>query len=161
MNRSITHQSVLIALAFSGGLLTTGSVFAADANSEQPTIQSLTPAEVASGALTPKTEHGIHYVSGGIGIEERGWLAQHGHEYNVHATFAVAQGGSFVADVAVVIKDAKGNTLLTTTANGPKFLANLKPGSYTLIATHDGQSLTRTVTVTAKERQNLGFGFKS
>ncbi len=161
MNRSSIHPSMLIALALGGSLWASGTVFAANADNEQPTIQSLTPGEIASGALTPKTEHGIRYVSGGIGIEERGWLAQHGHEFNVHATFAVAQGGSFVADVAVVIKDAKGDTLLSTTANGPKFLADLKPGSYTLVATHDGQSLTRAVTVAAKGRQYLGFGFKS
>ena len=153
------NRSVLLALVLSGGLVVAGGAFAA--NPEQPTIRSLTPGEIASGALTPHTEHGIRYVSGGIGIEERGWLAAHGHEFNVHATFALAKGGSFVADVAVIIKDSAGKTLLTTTANGPKFLAVLKPGRYTLSATHDGQSLSRAFTVNEKGTQFLGFGFKS
>ncbi|WP_407275031.1 T9SS type A sorting domain-containing protein [Halothiobacillus sp. DCM-1] len=153
MNRSIPLVLALV------GYTAAGMAWAA--NPEQPTIQSLTPSEISSGALTPHEAQGIRYVSGGIGIEERGWLAQHGREFNVHATFALAQGGSFVADVRVEIKDASGKTLLTTTANGPKFLAALKPGAYTLVATHDGQSLTRQFTVGAKGTQQLGFGFKS
>lgn len=153
------NRSILLSLVLSGCVVAPGSVLAA--NTEQPTIRSLTPSEVASGALTPQTDQGVRYVSGGIGIEERGWLAAHGHEFNIHATFAVAQGGSFVADVGVVIKDAQGKTLLTTTANGPKFMAELKPGRYTLVATHDGQSLSRQFTVGAQGAQQLGFGFKS
>jgi hypothetical protein len=146
--------TTLIAL---GGTVVLPAAWAA--NSEQPTIQSLTPHEVASGALTPETANGITYVSGGIGIEERAWLAEHGKEYNTHATFAVVPGGEFVADVSVQILTHDGKMVLKTTANGPQLMAQLPAGSYQLIAHHDGQVLKRAFTVAGSARQTLVFGF--
>ncbi|MHB8920158.1 MAG: hypothetical protein ACYC3A_08165 [Halothiobacillus sp.] len=153
-----TLVSTALAAAVLGGFVGVQSAWAA--NPEQPTIQSLSPSEVASGALTPQMDNGIHYVSGGIGIEERAWLAAHGQEFNTHVTFAVVPGGEFIADVKVQIVDGGGKTVLDTTANGPQLMAQLPAGKYQLAATHDGQTLKRAFTVSGKARSTLVLGFK-
>ncbi len=160
MKRSIPFLSAraLATLLALSGAMVLPSAWAT--SSEQPTIQSLTPNEVASGALTPETANGIRYVSGGIGIEERAWLAAHGKEFNTHATFAVVPGGEFVADVQVQILAGDGKTVLNTTANGPQLMAQLPAGGYQLVATHDGQTLKRAFTVSKAARSTLVLGFK-
>lgn len=164
MNQSMTFlpqrarallTTVLMVL---GGTVVLPAAWAA--NAEQPTIKSLSPSEVASGALTPQIVNGVRFVSGGIGIEERAWLAEHGKEFNTHATFAVVPGGEYVADVQVQILAVDGKAVLATTVNGPQLLVELPKGSYRLVASHDGQTLNRSFTVSKAARSTLVLGFK-
>ncbi len=127
---------------------------------EEPSMKSLTPAEVASGALTPQVQQGVRFVSGGIGIEERAWLASHAREFNTHLTFAVVPGGEFVADVHVRISDASGKHILNATADGPKLLIQLPEGRYQVEATHDGQVITRSFAVTKERPVQVSIGFR-
>jgi hypothetical protein len=129
--------------------------------SEEPSIHSLSPAEVQSGALTvEQSTGGIRYVAGGIGVEERAWLATHAAQFNTHITFAVVPGGAFISDVHVGITNAKGASILDTTAQGPKLLVELPPGSYHLTATHDGQTIHRTFAASSQGHAVLDIGFK-
>lgn len=157
MNMNRLH-ALVVASALIGTPLAVvaGSVSAA----EQPTIESLTPAEVASGALTPQVQGGVHFVSGGIGIEERAWLASHAREFNTHLTFAVVPGGEFVADVHVRISDAKGKSILDATSDGPQMLVQLPVGHYQVEATHDGQMIKRSFAITGKRSERVTMGFK-
>lgn len=126
---------------------------------EEPSIQSLSPSEVASGALTPEVKNGIRYVSGGIGVEERAWLAKHAKNFNTRLTFAVVPSGEFVSDVHVKITDKAGKPVIETTANGPQLFVQLPKGHYKIVATHDGQPVTHSIDVTGKPLQ-ITFGFK-
>lgn len=157
MNMNRLHSLVIASALIGTPLISVaGSAVAA----EQPTIESLTPAEVASGALTPEVQGGVHFVSGGIGIEERAWLASHAREFNTHLTFAVVPSGEFVADVHVQISDAAGKHVLDATANGPQMFVQLPEGHYQVVATHDGQVITRALMVTGKRSERVTFGFK-
>lgn len=157
MNMSRLH-SLVIASALIGTPL---AVVAGTASAaEQPTIESLTPAEVASGALTPQVQGGVHFVSGGIGIEERAWLASHAREFNTHLTFAVVPGGEFVADVHVRISDAKATPILEATSDGPQMFVQLPVGHYQVEATHDGQMIKRSFAITGKRSERITIGFK-
>ncbi|MBD3815063.1 MAG: carboxypeptidase regulatory-like domain-containing protein [Halothiobacillus sp.] len=148
-------------LVIAGALISTQMVWAAGPTaSEEPTIGSLTPAEVASGALTPQVQGGVHFVSGGIGIEERAWLAAHAPEFNTHLTFAVVPGGEFVSDVHVRISDAKGTPILEATSDGPQMFVQLPVGHYQVEATHDGQTIKRSFTVADKRSVQITIGFK-
>lgn len=157
MNMNRLHPLVI-----AGALICSPLVWAAGsaAASEEPTIESLTAAEVASGALTPQVQQGVHFVSGGIGIEERAWLASHAREFNTHLTFAVVPGGEFVADVQVRISDTSGKHILDATADGPQMLVQLPVGHYQVEATHDGQVITRSFAVTEKRSVQVTIGFK-
>lgn len=138
-----------------------GSAAVADVP-EEPSIHSLTPAEVQSGALTiEQGQDGIRYVSGGVGVEERAWLAAQESKFNTRLTFAVEPGGAFVSDVRVEIRNAQGKMVLQTTTDGPKLLVALPAGAYQLDATHDAQTMHRAFTVVAGKHIALGFGFKN
>ncbi|OZB74421.1 MAG: hypothetical protein B7X37_05715 [Halothiobacillus sp. 14-55-98] len=151
----------LYSLVIAGALISAPMVWAAGPTaSEEPTIKSLTPAEVASGALTPQVQGGVHFVSGGFGVEERAWLAAHAREFNTHLTFAVVPGGEFVADVPVRISDAKGALILEATSDGPQMFVQLPVGQYQVEATHDGQAIKRSFTVANARSVQITIGFK-
>jgi len=66
------------------------------------------------------------------------------------------QSGNYVADVQVVIADAKGKTLLDATSAGPWFLANYRR-HYQIVATFAGNAVKRTVTVGTANLQTVDF----
>lgn len=91
---------------------------------------------------------GIHYVSGGIGLDEEARLSARRHEFNLKLLFTLAEG-NYLADVDVTVADAKGARLIADRANGPFFMAKLPPGQYTVTATHEGRTQMRRVNVGA------------
>ena len=100
----------------------------------------------AMAAMQPATQHGISYISGGIGQDEANAIRGQFGRYNLHLTFA-ARGGAFLADVQVSISDAAGKTLVQATADGPYLLAAVPPGSYRVSATAGGATQQPSVTV--------------
>jgi len=91
----------------------------------------------------------ISYISGGIGLVEReAFLARQG-EFNLKLVTSVVSG-NFLADVQVMIESAGHQPMLRTTMDGPFLLAKLPPGTYTVRATFQADTLTRTVNVPAR-----------
>lgn len=163
MIESLRIKSGLCVLAAGAAMGLLGVSSAAVAGvPEEPSMHTLTPAEIQSGALTIERGHdGVRYVAGGIGIEERAWLAAHATKFNTRLTFAVVPGGAFIADVQVRIRNAQGRDMVDTTAQGPQLMAELPPGTYQLTATHDGQSVHRAFTLASHGHVALNLGFKS
>jgi hypothetical protein len=79
----------------------------------------------------------VESLSTGVGVQER--VAHQG--YSLLLTFAEAQG-PYVANVAVEIKDADRNVVLTTMSSGPWLFAKLPPGDYTVVATRSTGAVT-------------------
>jgi L-amino acid N-acyltransferase YncA len=94
----------------------------------------------------------VPYLSGGVGADAREELLAKEKEYNLKIVVA-ERSGDYLAGVKVVIESARKEPVLDTTMEGPILLAKLAPGTYTIRAVNDGQTLTRTVTVPA---QGLG-----
>jgi L-amino acid N-acyltransferase YncA len=94
----------------------------------------------------------VPYLSGGVGADSREELLAKEKEYNLKIVVA-ERSGDYLAGVKVVIESARKEQVLDTTMEGPILLAKLAPGTYTIMAVNDGQTLTRTVTVPA---QGLG-----
>jgi len=90
----------------------------------------------------------IAYISGGVGKPEREQLQALEKEFNLKLVFAQANG-KYVANVRVVVSDAKGRKLLEHVANGPFFMARLPAGEYSIAATFAGSTQTRKVEVAA------------
>src|SRR5262245_25394349 len=74
-----------------------------------------------------KTDNGITYLSGGIGLDERETLSQVGQGYDLKLGFA-EKAGNYLSDVEVTIKDARNNTILEAISQGPWFFAKLPTG---------------------------------
>ncbi|UUZ63619.1 carboxypeptidase regulatory-like domain-containing protein [Polaromonas sp. P1-6] len=80
-------------------------------------------AEAAMG-LTPKTEDGITYVSGGIGAGQAQAMKNMRKDYNLQLTFAEKGTGEYLADIKVNLQDAMGKKVLETVSPGPLFTQN-------------------------------------
>jgi hypothetical protein len=68
-------------------------------------------------------------------------------EYNLRLLFAVEGTGEYLADVPVIIQNRQGQSVLEVTARGPRLLAQLPPGSYTVTVESGGKVSSRPVSV--------------
>ncbi len=96
------------------------------------------------------------HISGGVGADARENLLAKEKEYNLKI-IAAEKSGDYLANVKVVIESARKEQVLDTTMEGPILLAKLAPGTYTIRATSDGQTLTRTVTIPARGLRQVDF----
>jgi hypothetical protein len=121
-----------IAIAVALGPLALGAAFA-------------TPA-----TLPPVQKSGtVEFMSGGIGQDESRAIEMASREWPLTLEFAAKDQhrSDFAAEVNVVIRDAKGHTLLQTASTGPFVLARLTPGRYDVEATLGGRTLHETVVI--------------
>lgn len=97
-----------------------------------------------------QTQGSVQFVSGGIGEGQSQALQKASSQYRLALTFAQRGDGGrgvYLADVPVLITDAKGATVLNTTSQGPYLLANLPAGEYTVKASSGGIEKTQKVKV--------------
>ena len=105
-----------------------------------PTTESLAKETLPGVMITEgKTPRGFPYLSGGVSSNEREIIEELGKAYNVKLSFAEKRG-PYLADVRVVITDAKGAEIITITTNGPLFYIQVPPGNYSVKATFNGVS---------------------
>lgn len=117
----------------------------------------------AQAGMPPVKHQGsVEYVSGGIGIDESEAMKAASGNYPLALTFAAQRGGKadYVADVAVVIRDAQGKSVLQVTAEGPYMLVKLPAGSYRISATFDGKAQERQVSVQDSSTARAMFEWK-
>lgn len=108
---------------------------------------------VTSGAFAqapmpqPQMQGTVAYLNGGAGDEEVQYVKQSIKDYSMALAFARAASprAEYVANVAVTVKDGKGNQVFEVPAVGPYLLLKLPAGSYAVTATYQGQVQTRTV----------------
>ena len=81
------------------------------------------------------TASGFPYIAGGIGSDERNKMEEMGKDFNLKIAFAV-DDGSFLANIDLVIEDAKGQLVIATKVPGPWFFIRLTTGTYTIKATY-------------------------
>jgi hypothetical protein len=105
-----------------------------------------------------QTQNGISYVSGGVGYLSQQAMKRLARDFNLRLSFAV-RDGSYLADIPVTIKYRQGNTVLETVSPEPLFYASLKPGRYTVMASANGQTRTRQVSVGAKSPAVINFAW--
>ena len=111
---------------------------------------------VLVGAITQARAADVPYVSGGVGADSREELLAKEKDYNLKIIVA-ATSGDYLADVKIVIDSARNERMLDATMEGPILLAKLSPGTYTVRATSDAQTQTRTVTIAAQGLRKLDF----
>ncbi|HVO82783.1 MAG TPA: carboxypeptidase regulatory-like domain-containing protein [Syntrophobacteria bacterium] len=90
------------------------------------------------------TSHGIAYMTGGVGADERADMARTARDFNLKLVFA-EPSRPYLADVRVEIRDKSGTKLVDTSSDGPWFFARLPDGQYQVIVDHAGKKEERTV----------------
>jgi hypothetical protein len=98
----------------------------------------------------------VPYISGGVGADAREEILAKESEYNLKIVVA-ATSGDFLADVKIVIESARNERVLDATMEGPILLARLTPGTYSVKATSDAQTQTKSVTIPAQGMRQLDF----
>ena len=111
---------------------------------------------VLMGAITQARAADVPYISGGVGADSREELFAKEKDYNLKIIVA-ATSGDYLADVKIVIESARNERVLDATMDGPILLAMLTPGTYTIRATSDAQTQTRTVTITSQGLRQVDF----
>ena len=101
----------------------------------------------AAALPQPKTEHGVTYLSGGIGEDESAAMKAEAKHYPLSLVFSAGKYGEYLARVPVTIKDYAGKMVLDTVSKGPILLVSLAPGRYTVTATRDGKTLRQAVDI--------------
>ena len=102
---------------------------------------------------------GTDYLNGGIGTEEADRMRAMSADFPVQMTFAERNQGSdeFVADVQLRVTDGSGRTVIELPSQGPIFLLQVPPGSYTVEAEHGGEVKMQRFDVAAGRHDRLGF----
>lgn len=135
----------------SGGAADSPSSGASGLQTEAGAELRSSPAPVAQ--LQPQTQDDVTYLCGGVGQEEVSYMKQEARGYDLMLTFA-ARDGTYLADVDVDIRDAKGNTVLQTNCDAPIMLVDLpRSGTYRIHADAAGYQLDRTAKVQDKARK--------
>ncbi len=99
-----------------------------------------------TGHAAEVAKDGVNYTSGGIGINSQERLNARASEFNLKLVFTLNEG-NYIADVNVMLTDAKGRKVVEHTADGPFFMARLPAGQYNVAATYDGKTVTRKISV--------------
>ncbi|WP_232219938.1 carboxypeptidase-like regulatory domain-containing protein [Pseudogulbenkiania sp. MAI-1] len=92
-----------------------------------------------------QTQGQASFISGGIGADEVAAMKAVRQDYNLRLLFAAKGSGEYLADVAVVVRNARGDTVLDTVAKGPFFYARLPAGQYQVSASYQDKSQARKV----------------
>ena len=121
----------LVTILVLGSSLSAVTPASAVARSQQPT---------PPGILMATSDGGVHFLMGGVGLDERESLEILGADYNVKFVFA-ERSGDYIADVSVVIDDLHGKSLAQVVTNGPWLYLMLSPGSYRVKATYAAKTM--------------------
>ncbi len=85
-------------------------------------------------------EHGVDYVTGGIGSEEVEAMEAFKSQFNMYFLFSEGKAGRLVDDVSVSILDSKKQPVFNVEHAAPRLLLNLPNGTYTVVATYLGNT---------------------
>ena len=88
----------------------------------------------------------VDTMSGGFGADNRAEMKTMAKDYGLKLTFALTSG-AYVGEVGVKVMDGSGSTVVDEVSSGPWFYADLGSGKYTVKATYNGKTVTRTVNV--------------
>jgi hypothetical protein len=92
-------------------------------------------AETLPGTLIIRgeTRDGFPFLMGGFGEADRERMDAMSRDYNLKLTF-VDRSGNYLSDVAVVVKNDKGEEAVNLDTQGPWFYVKLPPGEYAVRA---------------------------
>ena len=93
-----------------------------------------------------RTDRGVEFISGGVGISERNVMEGLEKDYNLKLIFAKING-KYLSCIKVLIQDPSGDILLETTTEGPWLLAKLPVGAFKITAICEGRSKSRAVMI--------------
>jgi hypothetical protein len=115
------------------------------------------PGMGAKGMYQQGTYEGTHWISGGVGENEREYLlALHAADNNLKLEFAVSDG-TYLGDIDVVIAKPDGEVVMKARSNGPWFMTKLPAGTYEVQVSGFDQTFDASVSVPATGLKTVVF----
>jgi hypothetical protein len=114
----------------------------------------------AQNSIVVETITATTYVNGGVGKDEEVALHRIAKEFALRMTFSERKDGEFLADVPVVIADARGNPVFELPNAGPMLYVMLPNGKYKVSARFKGRTESQEVTLAGKDGKDLYFHWK-
>lgn len=118
---------------------------------------------MAMAQLPPiQTDNGMKYIQGGVGLGESDAIKADSKNWPLELTFSKANGqqSEWVSNVLLVIKDTKGELVLSHQINGPMILIGLNPGKYYIESSYEGQVKNTSLTIKNGVHQNISIQWK-
>jgi hypothetical protein len=100
------------------------------------------PRNAGTGDIPVEQDHGVAYVSGGVGQDEATAIRGLATGYNMRATFTT-RSGEYLSGVNVQVLRTDGSTVFAATSDGPYLFARLPQGHYRIVASVDGAERSR------------------
>ncbi|MEP7208174.1 MAG: hypothetical protein ABI920_14650 [Casimicrobiaceae bacterium] len=114
----------------------------------------------AQDSIVVETLTATTYLNGGIGKDEEGMMRRVASEFPLRMTFSARKEGEFLADVPLVIADARGNPVFELPNAGPMLYVMLPDGKYRVSARFNGMTESQDITLTGKSGKDLNFNWK-
>ena len=114
----------------------------------------------AQDSIVVETFTATTYLNGGIGKDEEATMRRVAKEFPLRMTFSERKDGEFLADIPVVIADARGNPVFELPNAGPMLYVMLPNGKYKVSARFKGQTESQEVTLSGKDGKDLYFHWK-
>lgn len=118
------------------------------------------PAQAQDELIIVEPAHSTMYLNGGIGKDEAQYMQKIAKDFPLRMIFSERKDNEFVADVDVLITDAKGSPYLQLSHAGPMTYAMLPAGKYRVTARFNGKVETRDVTLDGKSGRDVYFHWK-
>jgi hypothetical protein len=116
-------------------------------------IAATTPAQNLF-AISPQTNFGITYASGGIGDDERSEMHAMKNGYTLLLKVA-AKSGHYLGDVDVTFRRAGGEIAFESRLDGPWLLVNLPIGAYDMSVTSGGTNQRKKIRIDKGARREV------
>lgn len=100
------------------------------------------------------------YMNGGIGQDEQARMKRLAPDFSLRMTFSEHKDGEYLADIPVLITDARGNPVFELPNAGPMLNIAMPPGKYRIAARFKGMNEFQDVTITGKESKDLSFHWR-
>jgi hypothetical protein len=114
---------------------------------EKPPAPSAPP-NAPPGGLPVRNDHGIPYVTGGVGQDEAAALRKL-PGYNMRATFTT-RNGEYLSSVVVQVSRSDGTVVFAASSDGPYLFAKLPPGHYRVVASVNDVARSREIYVPSR-----------
>lgn len=118
------------------------------------------PSHAQDELVVVEPVHVTTYLNGGIGSDEEQYMRGIAKDWPLRMTFAQSPGGDFVAGVRLLVTNSKGAPYLQLSDAGPMTYARLPAGKYRIVASYQGKSETRDVTLDGKAGRSVVFEWK-
>jgi hypothetical protein len=115
----------------------------------------------ANALSTKKSAQGINFMTGGISEDEVIALRPYIKKFNLHLVFSEGTSGRSATPVNVNIYDLESKLVFRVAGAQPHLLVNLPAGTYTILASYNGEKLRHKFELATDEHKKIILNWKN